>query len=121
MRSLIKITLLSLVFSGCNIKAEEFFEEYKREFENSWWDYYYGDDEYCFNAYEDHNLWLYDIQEEDAWPSTTWSFTPPNTYHVDGYDIDVIEDDECYKLTISGVLSRVACECPVDPDWTEPR
>ena len=113
--------IILLLFSGCAYqkKAEEFLDEHKEDFENNWWDYFYQNEQYCFNPYEDNSLWLYDIKEEDVWLWDTWSFTPPNTYHFEGYDISVVGKDECYELKI-GLLIDTVCECPVKPDWREP-
>jgi len=118
-----KLFIISQTLLSCDIMdAREFYCDHINIFENSWWEYNFEGRDQCFNVYDGNNtVWLYDIEDEEAWLWQDWTFTPPNTYHLKDYDIEVFPDGDCYELEIwEGVMSDTVCECPVDPDWREP-
>ena len=117
-----KISSISLSLLGCNIgDAQDFYCNHIDIFENSWWEYDFDGRDQCFNVYNGNNtVWLYDIEDDEAWLWQEWSFTSPNTYHLKDYDIEVFPDGDCYEIETMGVISKTVCECPVDFDWREP-
>jgi hypothetical protein len=118
-----KLFAISFSLLSCDIMdAREFYCDHINIFENSWWEYNFEGSDQCFNVYDGNNtIWLYDIENEEAWLWQEWSFTPPNTYHLKDYDIEVFPDGDCYELEVlEGLMSDTVCECPVEPEWREP-
>ena len=123
MINVFRVTVFFIFLFSCNKKdAQDFYCNHVEVFGNSWWEFNFEGKDQCFNVYDGNNtVWLYDIEEERAWFWQEWSFTPPNTYHLDDYDIGVFPSGDCYEIKLwDGVMSDIVCECPVEPDWREP-
>ena len=95
------------------------------EFENIWWQ----TDEYglCFNfnrRSEDTGveceLLVYD--EEHISYIGEWVFVEPNEYHVEDNYFTVVEEDECWDVTLHygiDLANDVVCECTMKEDISE--
>ena len=118
MKKLAHIIVFFTLLAGCGEKAAEFYAN-KDLFENNWWAYRLWNVDYCFNVYETGDVWLYEEFEERARIWYPWTFTHPNIYTIEGYEFTVVEDEDCYKITVSG-LTDVVCDCKLNWDWRPP-
>lgn len=105
-----KILLILALACGKTEEDAEAFLGAQQSFEDNFWEV---DDHTCFIVKTDLGEVRIVDTETDEWWIYDYDFIPPNTYEVEGKNVDVYQSEEegCYDLH-HGILRRTACECP---------
>jgi hypothetical protein len=103
------LLILSLACTRTQEEADGFLEV-RNDFEENFWEV---EDHMCFIVKTELGEVRIVDTETDEWWIYDYTFSPPNTYNIEGKNVDVYESEEdgCYDLTHS-ILNRTVCECP---------